>query len=369
MKEHHKKESPILSLLGMGGGGTGTTLGGSGVAKIGSASGGTLVPAGITPGNGYKYHVFTSSGSFVVSDGTAPVEYLIVGGGGAGGNGHGGGGGGGGVITNVDGDPRSGGTLEVGPGTYPVTVGDGAPGDAPASVTGNPGAGKGGASSIAFPTTFTAQGGGQGGNGDIPRTAPSPRSGGSGGGGASKGPSTNGGYGGYGAGPSDNPAPTLQGYPGGQGYFHPGPTSNNPSGYACGGGGGAGAAGEDATPGSGGCGDGGAGYPVPAFAAPLIAPGVPSPNRTPWTNAVGPTGLYGGGGGGGGYYYVGPTVGAGGPGGGGGGNARGSNGQNATYGTGGGGGSTISGNSPGQDGQNLTEGNGGQGIVVIRYAV
>ena len=28
MKEQHKKESPIISMLGMGGGGTGTALGG-----------------------------------------------------------------------------------------------------------------------------------------------------------------------------------------------------------------------------------------------------------------------------------------------------------------------------------------------------
>ena len=40
------------------------------------------------------------------------------------------------------------------------------------------------------------------------------------------------------------------------------------------------------------------GQPFPAFAAPLISPDIPSPDRSDWTSEVGPTGLYGGGGGG-----------------------------------------------------------------------
>ena len=36
MREQHKKESPILSLLGMGGGGTGTAFGGPSVPQVGS---------------------------------------------------------------------------------------------------------------------------------------------------------------------------------------------------------------------------------------------------------------------------------------------------------------------------------------------
>ena len=42
-----------------------------------SATGGTI----LTPGNGYAYHVFISSGSFVVSSGGL-AEVLIVAGGG-----------------------------------------------------------------------------------------------------------------------------------------------------------------------------------------------------------------------------------------------------------------------------------------------
>ena len=45
-------------------------------------------------------------------------------------------------------------------------------------------------------------------------------------------------------------------------------------------------------------GAGGNGQPFPAFAAPLISPDIPSPDRSDWTSEVGPTGLYGGGGGG-----------------------------------------------------------------------
>lgn len=71
-----------------------------------SATGGTVS----TPGDGYKYHVFTSSDSFTTSGDPKEVEYLLVGGGGAGGNGgdspyQGGGGGGGlvyGIIPNIN---------------------------------------------------------------------------------------------------------------------------------------------------------------------------------------------------------------------------------------------------------------------------
>src|SRR6056300_1336039 len=48
------------------------------------ASGGTVVSSG-----GYKYHTFTSSGTFTVSSGATTVEYLIVAGGGGGGSRHG----------------------------------------------------------------------------------------------------------------------------------------------------------------------------------------------------------------------------------------------------------------------------------------
>ena len=70
-----------------------------------SATGGN-VPAGIEPGNGYKYHVFTSPGSLVCTGDPNPVEYVVVAGGGSGGVRHGSGGGAGGLRTNVSGDPK-----------------------------------------------------------------------------------------------------------------------------------------------------------------------------------------------------------------------------------------------------------------------
>lgn len=81
-----------------------------------SATGGTIT----TVGN-YKYHTFTSSGTFNITIGDAQVvEYLVVGGGGGGGDRHGGGGGAGGYIA---------GNISVGaPATWSVTVGSGGAG-------------------------------------------------------------------------------------------------------------------------------------------------------------------------------------------------------------------------------------------------
>lgn len=86
-----------------------------------AATGGTVA----TPGDGYRYHAFTSVGSasFVVTDdgvGGAgqDASVLIVGGGGSGSGGWGGSGGGaGGVLYNA--------AYPVTVGTYPVTVGTG----------------------------------------------------------------------------------------------------------------------------------------------------------------------------------------------------------------------------------------------------
>ena len=52
-----------------------------GLTKM-SAQGGTI----LTPGNQYRYHIFTSPGTFIVVSG-GYADYIIVGGGGAGGNG------------------------------------------------------------------------------------------------------------------------------------------------------------------------------------------------------------------------------------------------------------------------------------------
>ena len=94
---------------------------------------------GLEPGNGYKYHTFTNSGTFTVNASTKSVQVLVVAGGGGGGANNGGGtdggagGGGGGVaLTN-------GATIPVSPGTYNITVGGGgAGGNAPGTESNNP---------------------------------------------------------------------------------------------------------------------------------------------------------------------------------------------------------------------------------------
>ena len=95
-------------------------------------TGGTIVTSG-----GYRYHTFTSSGSFTVSSGSKSVEYLIVAGGGGS---QGGGGGAGGY--------RSG-TFTVSTANYQVTVG-----------AGGSGGGNNGGNSSAF--SVTSLGGGHG---------------------------------------------------------------------------------------------------------------------------------------------------------------------------------------------------------------
>ena len=73
------------------------------------------------------------------------------------------------------------------------------------------------------------------------------------------------------------------------------------------------------------------------FAGPDVQSGIPSPNRTAFNSAVGPTGLYAGGGGGGQGNNHSPT--SGGPGGGGAGKSGHPNaGDPGVYATGGGGG-------------------------------
>ena len=51
------------------------------------ATGGTTTPAGLAPGNGYRYHGFTSPGTFTVTGGGGDgevLEYLVIAGGGSG---------------------------------------------------------------------------------------------------------------------------------------------------------------------------------------------------------------------------------------------------------------------------------------------
>ena len=126
------------------------------------------------PGNGYRYHVFGSTGTLTVNSGGS-VEVLLIAGGGGGGYsgeytfGYGGGGGAGGFVSY---------TTNIAPGIYTVTVGGGGSGATPSN---------GSDSSISGPpqfTTITASGGGYGGwvFGPANDTGAFANSGGSGGG-------------------------------------------------------------------------------------------------------------------------------------------------------------------------------------------
>ena len=160
MFDCHKKESPILSLFGLGGGAGGGLTGGGASGPPGggpfSVSGGNSTD---TPGNGYKYFFFNSSGSLVIAnDGTdAPMQadFMLVGEGGQGGSTGGGGGGAGAFIQKIEYDF---GPFPGSPTTCPVTIGATSP---------HPEVSGGGANSAFVipvnPKTFTAAGGGGGG--------------------------------------------------------------------------------------------------------------------------------------------------------------------------------------------------------------
>ena len=333
------KEKPFLSLLGMGGGGTGLALSGS-VSPL-DASGGTKY----TPGNGYIYHVFQypNSDTFTVNSGAGEINYLLVGGGGAGGMGKSdtGGGGGGGQALSLT-------AASFGPGTYPITVGRGGiPFACPPEggnnlpvTAGTPGE----------DTTFNGDKAGGGGLGAThwSQYLTPPASNIAGQNGRPGTPGGSGSGGGGGVYPSTGTAGTGSlpgGYPGGGG----------PIGGSGGGAGGAGSPGPANYPSGA---PGGPGAPFPIYPGPLFT-SMPAP----WQSAVGPTGLFGGGGGSAGHDV---NPGSGGPGGGGNGAPRpdsaGSPGVNGTGGGGGGGGKDQEdpqGNQPG--------GGGGHGICIIRY--
>ena len=300
-----------------------TIDGTSAVAASFSATGGDVT---VEPGNGYKYHTFTNTGSFVTDSIAGTVEVLIVGGGGGGsdyaGTGNAGGAGGaGGLVHHA--------ALSLGASTpYSIVIGDG--GVSSPSPNGTYIGGTGG-DSTAF--GMTAKGGGGGGG-----YTSDGRPGGSGGGGVGSGSATQ---------PAQNvpfqPSPDFNqfGNAGGTG-------SSNAGDF--GGGGGAGAAGSP-YPGGGPGGPGGVGRQYPQFTGNLF--GVPGLNPF--------NGYFAGGGGGGNYPSGAPA-----PGGLGGGGGPNNNPQSptdtqpipGTNGTGGGG----AGGSLNQSG-----GTGGKGIVIIRY--
>ena len=335
---------------GFGGTNTGYT-GGSGIVCIRyrkvpaytRATGGTVEPSTHPEHPGVWRHIFTSPGTFEVTDPSLEwIEYFAVGGGGGGGGSagppatFGGGGGGGGFVSSIQNSPttplsipeaypwnpgysvRAGEQMPVGLTTYPITIGNGgSSGTAGSNTTiGNPGA-----------SQIIAYGGGAGGS------APgNGGNGGSGGGGAKPAPSAGALIGG-----TATPTPLIQGNDGG--------TSSSltwPAVAAAAGGGGA------------------LGSPV---SGPLVAIG-----GTGWYSVLSPSS----------YGTPGPVVGyryfAGGGGGhlpplgapgvvggaGGGGNGRGPTvgvGNSGTVNTGGGGGG----------GNNNIGGTGGPGIVIIQY--
>ena len=269
------------------------------------------------PGDGWKYHVFTSDGTFTVSSGTDDIQYVVVAGGGGGGGGDvGAGGGAGGYRSNVPGFPSGGGAtaeaaMSIGPGSYPVVVGPGGPG----SGSSGSDASDGSDSSFNGITSIGGGGGASWGSGNG-------RSGGSGGGSVSNRTGATG--------------TTGQGFAGASGRGGPH--------YPQGGGGGAGAPGENSRNNDF-AGNGGFGVVNPFGEVTTIGERV---NRSYW--------LAGGGGGG---VESNAEVGRGGLGGGGIGGRQSPNTSpdNGQANTGGGGGGEDSG----------TGGSGGSGVVMLRY--
>ena len=320
-----------------------------------SATGGTEIQSG-----GFKYHVYSSTGpsSFVVSGSTpGTIEFILVAGGGAGGSygWSGGGGGAGGIVHGQN--------YSIGPGTHPISIGAGA-----AANTSQVQAPAGSDSTFVIDwTTITSKGGGGGGTYLYPGYSAPVSAGGPGGSGG-------GGSGSDNSGDQNNPGPATQpsqnpgvsnitNYGNAGGAYSP-----HTNGYGGGGGGGAGGAGEAARnstnyPDGNDGAHGGDGQPFSNFPAPVLAPAIPSPVRSDWTTAVGPTGLFGGGGSATAGAAAGPGDTRRSPGGGGGAytNATDNPIADGIANTGGGGGTRNP--SP----INRPSGAGGSGILIIRY--
>ena len=185
----HKKEMPFRGWTGFGGGATGLMFkAASGI----DASGGDSEGVYDSGGNTYKYHKFTSSGSFVVNTcpDEAEIEYMVIGGGGGGGSYQSGGGGAGAYRTAT--------SYPITAQTYTVTVGGAGAKGSPYSEGSN-----GGDSAFyppdnsdPHPTYILSKGGGGGGthyhNGE---DSDDPGGGSSGGGGWKRSAGTSGTYG------------------------------------------------------------------------------------------------------------------------------------------------------------------------------
>ena len=369
MFQWNRKESPLLSLFGMGGGAGSNLASGGGTAAVtpdGHTASGGIISDFDDGGTIYRSHTFITPGTFVVSalSPTYPagIEYLVVaGGGGGGGSGYGsdgqGAGGAGGLRSNHPSVPAPlrGPAYNVSATTYTVEVGLGAFGGkhGGGGTNANNNLGRFGKDSnfypspVSYPSTayIRAPGGGRGGAFGSSADYRDGEPGGSGGGGAGG----SAGSAGSGNQPTDPNWSESLGNNGG---------AKGPN-YTAGGGGGftgAGQAGDASNPG-----DGGAGI-----------------NLTMETGTA--TGYAGGGaGGGGGPGRPDPGAGHGVAthGGGSGGIGRPDAlptylGGNGRSGSGGGGGGSASGSGPGNvayDAAGWGGGDGGPGIVVVRYQI
>ncbi|MEY4616205.1 MAG: hypothetical protein RJB66_1165 [Pseudomonadota bacterium] len=285
--------------------------------------------------SGYKYHYFSSNGTFTVSSGPGAVEVLIVAGGGGGGH-FGGGGGGGGVVYGP--------SITVATQAYSVTVGGGGSGSNTIGANGN----NGGDSVF---NSYTAKGGGGGGSrlgSGSSYGGQAGSSGGSGGGGSH----SNTGTAASGGGSTQATYSGVQTYGKAGGTGKPNTNGSEPT-HASAGGGGAGGVGGNykvgtSGRGSDGGGDGGVGVNLSAR----------------FGTSYGASGWFGGGGGGQIYQDTTLTLnGKGGTGGGGNGGIDGGLGLDATAGvagTGGGGGGSRWSGSGGSA--------GGSGAVIIKYS-
>ena len=358
--EFFKKEKPVFTGISRGVGGFGFGSGGGGgtaAASPSAVSGGDI--SAQPGGDGYTYHVFTSSGSLVAPANVTNCELLCVGpgGGGSQGNGSSGGGGAGGVV-HVTGH-----TLVA--GTYTITIPDGGAGgpeSAPSPSKGTRGdnltmTGTG------FSITALGGGGGQSWGGNDPQ--PAANANGGSGGGAAGNPTDVFGTGDQPSQPYTVATGTVNRYgnPGGPDGGWPAPGN-----YRGSGGGGAGSAGgshDSGNPPTYG-GQGGGGKAFPGFVGPNPAF---SPLPATWISEVGPTGVFAGGGAGGSESGGTNTEALGGSGGG------GNSGEGPPSA-----GSTVQSGDPGVDntgggggagwwypGAARAGGDGGKGIVLVRY--
>ena len=289
-------------------------------------------------GVAYRAHVFTSSGTFTVTeigDYGSTVDYLVVAGGGGGGSINSGGGGAGGLLSSHPDVPtplrQSSFSVATSPGAYTVTVGGGGAGfGAPGGGTPGAGGQTPGNPSVFGPGPITAYGGGKGSSDSTPHSSSPPSYGSGGGGGGNPNGATGSGT----------------GQAGTSGQGNSGGNVSSPSGdnVFAGGGGGAGGSGSNGSPTQPGSGAGGAGLTI---------------------SISGTSTAYAGGGGGSWIQLSPPRSGPGavpqgGSGvGGNGGIGESGSGTNALFSTGSGGGGARAG----------TGGSGGSGIVVVRYQI